>query len=177
MHALRGFVAAVFISSSLAAAAPPAAKPASTSAAKAAPPAAVAPAAKPAVAIKEITKADVEKTLKGTFEDPSAPMSGMNVFKEKGGVRRVTVQVAPSKGEPAELAKLKADLVTRGRQIEDVPGIGDGALFTTTKGGAQITSYRKGKPALISVAIEGSADLATARAQTAELVKLALSRL
>lgn len=73
-----------------------------------------------------VTLADVEKALGGKFSSRS-PEPGVIFYEEVGGPRQVNVYLWPADGR--SLADLKPNLVSNGEPIEEISGLGDGAIF------------------------------------------------
>jgi hypothetical protein len=75
---------------------------------------------------KTVTLADVEKVVGGKFTSRS-PEPGVLFYEEAGGARQINVYLWPANGK--SLADLKPNLVSNGEPIEEVAGLGDGAIF------------------------------------------------
>lgn len=75
---------------------------------------------------KTVTLADVEKVVGGRFTSRS-PEPGALFYEEDGGPRQVNIYLWPANGK--SLADLKPNLVSNGEPIEEIAGLGDGAIF------------------------------------------------
>lgn len=73
-----------------------------------------------------VTLADVEKVVGGKFTSRS-PEPGALFYEEVGGPRQINVYLWPADGK--SLADLKPTLVGHGEPIEELAGLGDGAIF------------------------------------------------
>ena len=73
-----------------------------------------------------MTLADVEKVVGGKFTSRS-PEPGALFYEEVGGPREIHVYLWPANGK--SLADLKPNLVSNGEPIEELAGLGDGAIF------------------------------------------------
>ncbi|MEO8198158.1 MAG: hypothetical protein ABI689_15675 [Thermoanaerobaculia bacterium] len=74
-----------------------------------------------------VTAGDVQKVLGGKWK-ARVPEPGVLFYEEDGtGYRTVQVYLRPANGRDVE--SLKSELVQQGEPVEDVPGVGESAIY------------------------------------------------
>ncbi len=97
-----------------------------------------------------VTLASVEKALGGTFT-PRSPEPGVLFYEEtETGYRQVNVFISEARSVP----EMKAQFSSQGEPIEDVPGLGDEAMYRPQRGEASVEMKDKsGGAFLLSVTV------------------------
>lgn len=123
-----------------------------------------------------VTLADVEKVLGGKFTARS-PEPGVVFYEEDaGGYRQVNVYLAPADGKTVD--SQKATIVENGEPVDDVPGVGDAAMYRPQGNEATVEKRSKSDEVLwLSVAVHNAASAADTKRFAVELVQRGAARL
>jgi hypothetical protein len=123
-----------------------------------------------------VTQADVEKLLKGKFKSEVVEPGALSYSEEGGAYRIVMVTLWPANGKT--LAALKEQLAQDGEPAEDVPGVGDAAVYRPQR--SQVTVEKKSKAGellWLTVDVQGSPSAEENKRLAIELGKLGAPRI
>lgn len=124
---------------------------------------------------KTVTLTDVEKVLGGKFTSRS-PEPGVLLYEEDGGPRQVDIYLWPANGK--SLASLTPNLVANGEPIEEVAGLGDGAIYRPQGNEALVEVRTKSEEVLwLTVKVHNVDDPADTKRIALDLAKRGAARL
>lgn len=123
-----------------------------------------------------VAKADVEKVAGGKWKERS-PEPGVIFYEEEGGgYRQVNVYLFPPDGKT--VAAIQDMAVQNGEPVEELKGLGDGAMYRPQGNEATVEKANKqGQPQLLSVSVHNAKDAAEAKKIAVELVKRGAAKL
>ena len=124
---------------------------------------------------KTVTLADVEKVVGGKFTSRS-PEPGALFYEEVGGPRQVNVYLWPANGK--RLDDLKPNLVSNGEPIEEIAGLGDGAIFRPQSSEVLVEVTRSsGEPLWLTITVHNVDTPADVKRIALDLAKRGTARL
>ena len=133
-------------------------------------------AAGPPDPAKVVTLADVAKVLGGKFK-AEVPEPGMVSFLEEGGDGR-QVDVFVTTSESPKLDNLKATVQGDGEPVDEVSGVGDGAMYRPQRHEAMVEKVAADRAARqLAVVIQNVGDPAKSKEFAVALLRLGAGRL
>jgi hypothetical protein len=122
-----------------------------------------------------ITRADVAKVAGGNWKERS-PEPGVIFYEEDGGeYRQINVYLFPPDGKT--VADIRAAAEANSEEVQEIKGLGDGAIYRTQSREATLQKNGKDGPQILSVSVHEVRDGATAQKIAVELLKRGLTRL
>lgn len=109
-----------------------------------------------------VTLADVQQVLGGKWTSRS-PEPGVLFYEEEGGAyRQVNLYLSPA--ESGKVESLKAELTQQGEPVDDVPGVGDAAIYRPQRNEATVEAADgSGGVHSLSIAVHNAASAGDTR--------------